>query len=239
MSSHPAIAVKITTSVPVFDIYQIKPLTIRIAFTLTYNRPITLLKRYTGLFDGKILHKGGLTFTNTATGQQVSRNTSDICYMGAREGIFWTTRSEYVTLYPGKAHIIQRDIYPMNSPNMRAHKEGWKSISLLEKAGLAGFGDAQTYEVGVSEKAVVHEWIEGSISEILVWQMLGWPPQQRREMIGYTVTDSVSFAVQRFEDETIAAEPESEPVDNCSPEEVPILVLYPTARFQRHGRYAS
>jgi hypothetical protein len=237
MSNHPTIAVKITTSSSTFDLYQTEPLTIRLALKLTHHRPITFLKRYTGLFDGKIFHNGGLTFTNTATGQEASRNRIDICCMGARDGISWATRSGYVTLYPGQAHIIKHDIDPMNSPSMRASREHWssRSISLLELTGLASFEDAQTYEVGVSEEAVVHEWIEGSISEILVWQMLGWKPEKRRERVGYTVFETASFEVQRSEADDVAAEPEPEPVEDCSAEEVPDLVLSPTARFQRHG----
>jgi hypothetical protein len=236
MSSPPTIAVKITTSSSTFDLYQTKPLTVRLALTLTHHRPITFPKRYTGLFDGKILHKGGLTFTNTATGQEASRNRIDICYMGASDGVFWATRSGYVTLYPSKAHIIECDIDPMNSPNMRASREHWKCryIPLLDMVGIASFEDAQTYEVGVSEEAVVHGWFEGSISELLVWQMLRWKPEEKREKIGYTVVEAASFEVQRSGADDVAAEPEPEPVQDCSQEDLPVLVLSPTAGFQRH-----
>jgi hypothetical protein len=236
MSSPPTIAVKITTSSSTFDLYQTVPLTIRLALTLTHNRPITFLKQYTGLFDGKIFHRGGLTFTNTTTGQEASRNTIDICYFSAHEVISWATKSGYVTLYPGQAHIIERHIDPMNSPNLRASRERWGSryISILGMSGLASFENAQTYEVGISEEAVVHGWFEGSISEILVWQMLGWKPEEKRQRIGYTVVETASFEVQRSEADDLAAEPEPELVEDCSPEEVPVLVLSPTARFQRH-----
>jgi hypothetical protein len=239
MSTHPTIAVKITTSSSTFDLYHTESLTISLALTLTHRRPITFLKRYTGLFDGKIFHTGGLTFTNTATGHESSRNRIDICYMGARDGISWATKSGYITLYPGQAHTIERDIDPMNSPNKRAAREHWRSryISFLDMSGLASFEYAQTYEVGVSEEAVVHGWFEGSISEILVWQMLGWTPEEKREVIGYTVVEAASFEVHRFKPDDIAVElePEPEPVEDCSPKEVPVLVLSPTARVQRHG----
>jgi hypothetical protein len=158
MSNILSIIVKITTSASIFDLCQTELLIIHLTLGITYHRPITFLKRYTGLFDGKILNDRGLTFTNTANDQQVPRNRADLCYMGAHDGISWASRGDFVTLYPGRAHVVECAIHAINSPNMRAHDEHWsKYMPLLAMAELAGFEDRQMYEVGVSEEAVVHE----------------------------------------------------------------------------------
>ncbi|KAI4658265.1 uncharacterized protein J4E79_007247 [Alternaria viburni] len=73
MTSSPAIDVAITSSPDVFDIDGHTDLSIRLSLTLRHDKPITLYKRDTSLFDGKILHDGGLTFTDVETGQLVPR----------------------------------------------------------------------------------------------------------------------------------------------------------------------
>jgi hypothetical protein len=232
MSSHPSIAVQITASSTIFDLYQTEPLTIRLNLTLRHTRPITFLKRYTGLFDGKILHEGGLTFTNTTTGQQAPRNRIDLCYMGARDGISWAARNDYVTLYPGRDHVIEHAIHPMNGPSMRAstaHRS--KYMPLLALAGLVGFEDKQTYNIGINDVAVVNEWIESTIWEMLGWQMLGWKPERKREKIGYTVVTTASFAVRRDKANEPVDEPWPEPaMPRNTEDKVPALVL--PAKYQ-------
>jgi hypothetical protein len=233
MSGHPSIAVKITASAPTFNLYQSEPLTIRLTLNLAHRRPITFLKRYTGLFDGKIFHEGGLTFTNTATGQYATRNRIDLCYMGACDCISWAIRSDYITLYPGRDHVIEHAIHPMNSPNKRANTERWsKHMPLLALAGLAGFENGQTYKIGVSDEAVVNEWIEGTIWEILGWQMLGWTPEGKREKIEYTVIEAASLKVRRDKADEPVEEPWPEPAKlNTAEQTMPALTL--PVKYQR------
>ena len=55
-----------------------------------------------GLFDGKELYQGGLTFTNTATGLRVPRDVLFLCwpFPFGKEELSWATRDYYATLHP-------------------------------------------------------------------------------------------------------------------------------------------
>ncbi|KAF1844986.1 uncharacterized protein K460DRAFT_365903 [Cucurbitaria berberidis CBS 394.84] len=198
----PSIVVRLSTSSLVFDLSQPTPFTITLGLTLDYTAPITFRKIYTGLFDGKLLHEGGLTFTNAATGQHLPRNTIDICYRSDHEhcGPTWATRSDYVTLYPGREYVIERTINPVKVKFLSAGINGEKGDTRhegLKWYGLWGFEDKARYQIGVSDAAVVKEWIEGSIWEILGWQILRGTPQMKRELIRYTVHDSGLFEIRR------------------------------------------
>ncbi|CAO2655493.1 Nn.00g042960.m01.CDS01 [Neocucurbitaria sp. VM-36] len=195
------IVVHITTSSSVFDLSQPATFKIALSLTLKHASPITFVTRYTSLFDGKLLHQGGLTFTNRATGQQVLRNTLDICYLldSGDRGPSWTTRSEYVTLYPDREHIINVMISPVKRKSPRPDNHFKKNGVPCESPkwfGLWGFENKQTYEIGISEVAAVKERIEGSIWEILGWQMLGWTPEWKRDEIRYTVLEPAIFKVK-------------------------------------------
>jgi hypothetical protein len=68
MTSLPTIDIAITISPGVFGIDGSTNLNIRLSLTLRHDKPIILYKRYTSLFDGKILRASGLTFTDIDTG---------------------------------------------------------------------------------------------------------------------------------------------------------------------------
>jgi len=168
---------------------------------------VTFIRRYNGLFDGKILYQGGLTFTNIATAKQVPRNAINICYMDdTGQGLAWATRHEYITLYPGKEHIIERSINPMHNRRKTADEANPEKIisddsdaptANIKWYGVGGFEDGQTYRIGISEDATISEWLQGSIWEILGWQILGWKAKPRSEKISYIVRDSCAFLLRR------------------------------------------
>jgi hypothetical protein len=134
---------------------------------------------------------------------------------------------------PGRDHVIEHAIHPMNSPNKRANTERWsKHMPLLALAGLAGFENGQTYKIGVSDEAVVNEWIEGTIWEILGWQMLGWTPEGKREKIEYTVIEAASLKVRRDKADEPVEEPWPEPAKlNTAEQTMPALTL--PVKYQR------
>jgi hypothetical protein len=190
----PTIDVSIAASPAVFDIDGFSHLKIRLSLTLRHDRPITLHKRNTSLFDRKIIHDPGLTFTDIETGQQVPRNTIDICYFDNEGEISWATRRGYVTLYPGREHIVEKGFAPWGAT------EGEKKSSAashLRWIRFAGFKDGQTYRIGISDEAVVGQWLQGTIWEILGWQMLGWVPTTEHANIPYMVVDSSVFTIKR------------------------------------------
>ena len=196
MASLPAIDVVITASPAVFDIDGSTELSFRLNLTLRHDRPITLYKRETSLFDGKILHAQGLTFTDTKTGQHVPCNTINICYFESEGGISWATRCNYVTLYPGQTHVIETRIIPWDADG-REKTSSTNDTSWLRTIRFAGFKDGHTYRVGIANDAVVDKWLEGSIWGILGWQKLGWVPKTVRADIRYTVVESMTFTIKR------------------------------------------
>jgi len=195
MASSPAIDVIITSSPDVFDIDGHTDLSIRLSLTLRHDKPITLYKRETSLFDGKILHDGGLTFTDVETGQRVPRSTLNICYFSS-ESFSWATRSQYVTLHPGKQHVIHTGFTPLSTSGREKTDPGESWVRSLK---FAGFKDGQTCRMGISENAFVKDWFEGTVWELLGWQVLGWAPTTVHTRISYRVVESSVVTIKRLE----------------------------------------
>jgi hypothetical protein len=199
MASPPAIDVAVAASPAVFDIDGPTDLNIHLSLTLNHDRPITLSRVYASLFDGKILHHPGLTFTNVETGQCVPRNRLDICYFASTR-LSWTTRRSYVTLYPGKQHVIHTSFAPRRAGRRDGkHPAAW----FVESLRFDGFKDGQTYHIGISEEALVRNWFKGTFWEMLAWQTLGWAPRTMCTNIRYKVVESSAFTIKRPEEEDI------------------------------------
>ncbi|OWY46786.1 hypothetical protein AA0119_g9230 [Alternaria tenuissima] len=196
MASLPAIDVVITASPAVFDIDGSTELSIWLNLTLRHDRPITLYKRETSLFNGKILHAQGLTFNDTKTGQHVPRNTIDICTFQSEGGISWATRCNYITLYPGQTHVIETRIVPWNADG-REKTSSTNDTSYLRWIRFAGFKDGHTYRIGIANDAVVDQWLEGSIWGILGWQKLGSAPATVRANVRFTLDKTSTFTIKR------------------------------------------
>jgi hypothetical protein len=201
MTTSPSITVKITASSPVFDLSRATPFTITLALCNQHTTSITFLKWYAGLFDGKLLWEGGLVFTNVITNKRVSRATIDICRFGSNsDGIpISATASEYVTLFPGEEHIIKTTF----TPKQGKAGDGTETVENgplppgMAWFGVAGFEDSNVYEVGVSEEAVVKEWFEGSIEEVVKQRELGRKVERREDKIRYTVIEPCTFELKR------------------------------------------
>lgn len=204
----PFIKVTIKTSSAEFDLSQPTPFAITLGLTLEWLCPVTLNKRYSGLFDGKILHQGGLTFTDVATGRQVPRDTIDMCYGDdSGQGISWANRNDYMTLYPGREHIIERYIGPINRPpalatqNRKNKAFGMKGDDDAQPTfgwhALRGFENDQTYRIDVSNEAYIEDWLEGSKWSILRWKMIGWSPGKPRDNLDFVVTSGAVVKIRR------------------------------------------
>ncbi|CAG5158524.1 uncharacterized protein ALTATR162_LOCUS5123 [Alternaria atra] len=138
MTILPTIDVAITVSPGVFDIDGSTNLNISLSLTLRHDKPITLYKRYTSLFDGKILRASGFTFTDIDTGQQMPRNRRDMYYLDSEGEISWATRRGYVTLYPGERHVLETGF---TSWGAKEREKKCSNASVLRWVRFAGFKD--------------------------------------------------------------------------------------------------
>lgn len=176
----PSIDVKISTSSSIIDLASQEPWSIKLDLLLSYTRPITFPNAAAELFSTGLLREGGLTFTNITTLGESKRETRDVCGPGY-EDIPLTERTEkhYTTLHPGQRHIIDETLTPIpairlpiwrESPNFQAETDGANQESFRNGwkwCGVNGLEDGQTYELGVSPKARVKCWAEGTKEEIM------------------------------------------------------------------------
>jgi hypothetical protein len=204
-----SIAVRITTSSPVFDLSQQTPFTISLALTLTHIYPITFDPRFTTLFNGNLLYNDGLTFTSTATGELVPRNTRDICYMSSSDEDTTPseqTKNNFITLHPGKEHVLHATLQPFLSHSM-FHTQGLTAQEIAEKQAelpktwkwrnVAGMQDGEVYQVGVSEHAGVRSWMRGSAEALVEVKRAGLMPEVRTEVVPFMVVESARFKMRR------------------------------------------
>ncbi|KAF2122050.1 hypothetical protein BDV96DRAFT_562838 [Lophiotrema nucula] len=216
MDSTPRITVSISNSSDTFDLSTNVPFTIFIALKLDHSCPITFDKRCAGLFDGRLLHKGGLTFVNTSTGQPVPRSIIDLCYSSSNSDGTPTENDKetFRTLFPGKEYLIEANFYPLLSlplfddRGMTGEELAQKQDTLPRtwkwpRVGL--FEDGETYEVGVSKKAVVGRWMEGSLEDLLAMKR-SWlfglvksaqKPEIKGTKIEYTIEKTTKFIFKR------------------------------------------
>jgi hypothetical protein len=206
MHHHPSIAVSIATSSPVLDLSKHDPFTITITITLDYPYPITFDKRFTSLFDGKALYEGGLSITNTSTKEQLARNSLSVCYDTSDEDGTPSEQSkdDFTTLFPGKDRQISVDIKPFELPVCPT--SGFMDERLAEKqmpkkawkwSNVSNLEDGQSYELGVSQEAVVRRWFQGSVAGVLEMKRLGLKPSIKNDVVRFTVRDTARFAVRR------------------------------------------
>jgi hypothetical protein len=128
---HLSIAFRTTVSSPIFDLAQQIPFTISLTFTLIHTCPITFNPRFTTIFDGNILYKGGLTFTNIVTGELVPRNTRDVSYISSSDDGATSseqTKNSFLALDPGKEDVLhatlQSSLRHSMSPTQDAGRGG-------------------------------------------------------------------------------------------------------------------
>jgi hypothetical protein len=203
-----SISVRISTSLPTLDLSLSSPFTITLELILCATYPITFRKQFAPLFMSRF-YKGGLTFTNTRTGESVPRPTIHVCYIPskANEPPTEENRSNRATFFPDLPYIIEATIKPTITT---APIAAWKGITVEEMKAIqaqqllltkwrhvGGFEDGQTYEVGICEGIALSSWLHGSFDEILEMSKAGMAPELPREPIPYKVSQSAKFFVKR------------------------------------------
>lgn len=177
----PSIDVRISTSSPVLDLEALEPWSLEVTLILCHKSPITFYQEGAGLFDGRLLDEGGVTFTNLRTRQKALCGEVFVCNFGPFGGPL-SRRNKHVfhTLYPGKGHTITKTIALVfwvpkikKEPGMTSQAHVDKQNSLPEVwrwPNVSSLKDGQTYELGISTEARVTNWMEGSVDEILALQ---------------------------------------------------------------------
>lgn len=172
----------ISTSAPILDLSSQKPLKIQIRLTLQNDNPITFQNSQSGLFDGRLLFQGGLTFIDVSDNTEVSRNHLHLCRLeGEAETLTESTADEFTTLFPGQPHEIETQFNfitvpsdgPQSWPGMTAEewldkKEAMPSNDVQKWPNTHGFQDGRTYEIQVSSEAAIKNWWEESKQDLMV-----------------------------------------------------------------------
>jgi hypothetical protein len=206
---HLSIAVRTTVSSPILDLAQQNPFTISLALTLSHTYPITFDPRFTTLFDGNLLYNDGLTFKNIATGELVQRNTRDVCYMSSSDADTTPseqTKNSFVTLHPGKEHVLHATLQPVLRHSMFPMR-GLTAQEIAEKQAqlpktwkwpnVAAMQDGEVYQVEVSEYAGVRSWIQGSVEATIELRRAGLRPEVRMETVPFITVESARFEIRR------------------------------------------
>jgi hypothetical protein len=163
------------------------PFTINVETTLNAEHAITFKKLHTTLFHW-IKHEGGLTFTNIRTGDQVPRKVVAVQSLSTSDKRLpmEADKDDWVTLYPGHAHILQATF----APETEMSEKKWFDVG--------GFEDGETYEIGVCKGAAVDEWAPGSLDSILEIQKAGKSELELcTEIIPFEIVQSARFVVKR------------------------------------------
>jgi hypothetical protein len=203
-----SISVRISTSSPTLDLSLSSPFTITLELKLCATNPITFRKGFAPLFTS-YFYNGGLTFTNTRTGESVPRPTIYVDYIPskANEPPTEENRSNWATLFPDTPYILEATLRPTITT---APIAAWTGITVEEMKEIqarqplrtkwrhvGGFEDGATYEVGVCEGVAISSWLCGGFDEILEMSKAGTVPEVLREDVHYEVSQSARFVVRR------------------------------------------
>jgi hypothetical protein len=204
----PMIAGSTNTSSPVLDLSKQRPFTITVTLVLNYKHPITFDTRFAGLFNGRLMHKGGLQFTDVASGEAMPQNERHVQYESSNgDGTpSPTTKDQFTTLYPGEETTLELTLTPFLAAPL-FNTDGLTLDQIVEKRdalgktwkwyNVSGFEDSGVYEIGVSENAVVQNWMQGSLDELLAAKKLGMRPERKTEAVRFVVGKAARFEVKR------------------------------------------
>jgi hypothetical protein len=204
-----SISVRATTTSSILDLAQQTPFTISLTLTLDHTHPITFDPRSITLFNGNILYDEGLTFTNTATGELVPRNTRNVCHMNTGDDVTMPSEqaeSNFVTLHPGKEHMLHATLRQVLSHGMFS-TQGLTAHEIVQKQSeqrktwkwpnVSGMQDGEMYQVKVSNGAGVRSWIQGSVEALVEARRAGLRPEMRRQIVPFLMVESARFEMRR------------------------------------------
>lgn len=208
------ISVRISTSSSKLDLSQKEPFTITVSMTLTATHPITFKRPFTPVFNG-LVYSNGLTFRNTRTGKYVPRPTRHSQYNLSLNSKFPTAenRNIWTTLFPGHHHNLEETFRPTLAPPPIAPTPGMTAAEMKQLQSrqtpvttwnhVRGFENGETYEIGISHGAAVHEWVKGGLDEILGATKAGTTQEFSTRKIYFVVTQSAEFTVARPDDDGV------------------------------------
>jgi hypothetical protein len=204
----PTIAASTNTSSPVLDLSKQEPFTITVSLVLNYEHPITFDTRFVGLFNGRLIHKGGLRFTDVLSGEAVSQNERHVQYESSNgDGTpSPTTKDLFTTLYPGKETTLEVTLTPFLAAPL-FNTDGMTLDQIVETRdvlgktwkwyNVGGFEASGVYKIGVSENAMVRNWMQGSLDELLAAKKLGIRPERKTEAVRLVVMKAARFEAKR------------------------------------------
>lgn len=135
----------ISTSSPVLDLELAEGFDIVIELFLKHHSPISFPTFQSTLCNGNELHEGGLVFTDVSTGEQISRNTRDLCGPYCPTILSAETEIRFKTIYPEHTYVIKTGFERIN----------WKSIGSLTPPTMANL---EQYQERVARLPDVWKW---------------------------------------------------------------------------------
>jgi hypothetical protein len=209
MAPHLSITVRITTSSSIFDLAQQKPFSISLVPILDHTHPITFDPLVTPVFNGNILYKNGLTFTNIATGELVPRNTRNLCNTSSFSDHtmpFEEIMNSSVTLHPGREHVLHAALQPILSHDIFS-TQGLTCQDIADKQtdlpkawkwpNVAGMQDRQVYQVGVDKNIGVKAWMQGSVESLVETKRSDLRLPINTEVVQFKVVECARFETRR------------------------------------------
>lgn len=203
-------------SPPLLDLTsRTTPFTITIDLVLNHPRAITLPRHALDDFAKLDTFDGGLTFTDTSTGQVLQRSLVCVLSDDAQLPPFSRrTQSAFVTLSPGSKVTLTMGFRPveerpwfignggrcMSEQETRMVRTRLRPIT--QWRGVREFEDGVTYEIGLTRPALTYKWMEGSKAELLSWWSLlasffAGRVVERTQAIPLRIIKPASFMVRR------------------------------------------
>jgi hypothetical protein len=201
----PSIEARINSS-PVFDMESDDPFNITIELILHHHSGVTFRINEIPLFNGKVMNKGGLTFTDTVTGIETPRNTIFFCGPGPEGPLRVAIENGFTSLHPGEKHTIEGSMHRMDisfnlGPN--STPEGIKG-AIKKRPKVCNWRHAEnleegrTYRIGIDKDNVIKTWLEGSKEELLSKPLTERTDDKMKlEPIFFHLTQPAEFIVKR------------------------------------------
>ncbi|KAH9227059.1 hypothetical protein K456DRAFT_1730345 [Colletotrichum gloeosporioides 23] len=202
----PHISVRITASSNQLNMTDGIPLTFFIELTLHHSQPITFESRGGGIFHGSTVFRDtGLTFRDTSSGQLVPRSWICILYESDDGKITEKNKGGWITLYPGKPHVLELKLEGVLGPQMwpppqwtgETEEECRNRPHIVTWPNVSQFKDGKTYEVGISDGARIGCYWNGTKHEFLSGRKKQSDATSRSGPIEYKIEETVSFTVSR------------------------------------------
>jgi hypothetical protein len=201
----PSIEARIN-SPPVFDVESDDPFNITIELILHHHSGVTFRTNEIPLFNGKVMNKGGLTFTDVLTGIETPRNTIFFCGPGPEGPLRVAIEESFTSLRLGEKHTIEGSIHRMNiSFNLGPNRNPEEIKAVTKKRPKVwnlwhaeNLEEGRTYRIGIDKDNVIKTWLEGSKEELLSKPLTERTDDKMKpEPIFFHVTRPAEFIVKR------------------------------------------